>query len=51
MWANVDPDLCRHMASLGHWKNTFNDKQALCEPMLTQICVAIWRPKKETLTK
>ena len=37
-WANVDPDLCRHMASLGHnelkswhhdnemgWNSSFND--------------------------
>ena len=41
-WTNVDPDLCCHMAPLGH-----NVLRACGWPitMLIQICVVIWRHK------
>ena len=44
-WSNVDPDLCPHMASLGHNGLTLVQEAAnklLPEAMLTQTYVPIW---------
>ena len=51
-WANVDPDLCCHLTSLGLNELNLNltddmstlvGNKPLPKPMLTQIFAAIWR--------
>ena len=49
-WANVDPDLCRHMASLGHNELIENGRPCIVEIIGTQGHVLFGDPASEGTT-